>query len=171
MMRRDSAWHETRPRAAGMHADYVWHCYAAQLRLRPRVRACVPDWVCLQPHALQTARKSLCYTDQSAVALRGRCSSSARAAPLARFVTRPGGRVWALRPHAVQTAGKSLCYTDQSAVALRGRCSSSACAAPLARLAPTPHTDFVSKSCRGGGLLVGCISIILGRSSIIERRC
>ena len=36
---RASVWHETRTRAAGMHAEYVWPCYVAQLPLCPRVSA------------------------------------------------------------------------------------------------------------------------------------
>ena len=36
---RASVWHETRTRAAGMYAEYVWPCYVAQLPLCPRVSA------------------------------------------------------------------------------------------------------------------------------------
>ena len=36
---RAAVWHETRTRAAGMHAEYVWPCYVAQLPLCPRVSA------------------------------------------------------------------------------------------------------------------------------------
>ena len=82
---RASVWHETRTRAAGMYAEYVWPCYVAQLPLCPRVT----DWVCLRPHALQTARKSLCYADQSAGGVRWRRRSSTRAAPFARFAPAP----------------------------------------------------------------------------------
>ena len=54
---RASVWHETRTRAAGMHAEYVWPCYAAQLRRCPRVSACVPDWVCLQASCSADSQK------------------------------------------------------------------------------------------------------------------
>ena len=54
---RAAVWHETRTRAAGMHAEYVWPSYAAQLRRCPRVSACVPDWVCLQASCSADSQK------------------------------------------------------------------------------------------------------------------
>ena len=54
---RAAVWHETRTRAAGMHAEYVWPCYAAQLRRCPRVSACMPDWVCLQASCSADSQK------------------------------------------------------------------------------------------------------------------
>ena len=53
---RAAVWHETRTRAAGMHAEYDWPCYAAQLRRCPRVsaRLGVPPGLllCRQPENL-----------------------------------------------------------------------------------------------------------------------
>ena len=54
---RAAVWHETRTRAADMHAEYVWSCYAAELRRCPRVSACVPDWVCLQASCSADSQK------------------------------------------------------------------------------------------------------------------
>ena len=117
---RAAVWHETRTRAAGMHAEYDWPCYAAQLRRCPRVsaRLGVPPGLllCRQPENLSVrlvSRRFLCEGG----------------APHQRAPLRSHG------------------------------------------LLP-PHRGTSFKIVSGGcGLLVGCISIILGRSSIIERRC
>ena len=120
---RAAVWHETRTRAAGMHAEYVWPCYAAQLRRCPRVSACVPDWVCLQ---------ASCSADSQKISLLG----------------------WL-----VGGSGARAVLLINARRSVRQACSHT-------------HTGISFKSCRGVGCsMVGCISIILGRSSIIERRC
>ena len=120
---RAAVWHETRTRAAGMHAEYVWPCYAAQLRRCPRVSACVPDWVCLQ---------ASCSADSQKISLLG----------------------WL-----VGGSGATAALLINARRSVRPACSHT-------------HRGISFKIVSGGGgLLVGCISIILGRSSIIERRC
>ena len=108
---RAAVWHETRTRAAGMHAEYVWPCYGAQLRRCPRVSACVPDWVCLQ---------ASCSADSQKISLLGSSvgGSGARAELLIK--TRRSVRTVCCPTARAGPSASASCSADSQKISLLG---------------------------------------------------
>ena len=153
MAPRAAVWHETRTRAAGMHAEYVWPSYAAQLRRCPRVSACVPDWVCLQ---------ASCSADSQKISLLGSSVDSFGARAVLRINARRSARTVCCPTARAGLSASASCSADSQKISLLGRLvgGSGATAVLLINARRSvrtacshPTEGFHSKSCRGG---VGC---------------
>ena len=108
---RAAVWHETRTRAAGMHAEYVWPSYAAQLRRCPRVSACVPDWVCLQ---------ASCSADSQKISLLGSSVDSFGARAVLLIIARRPVRTVCFPTARGSRSASASCSADSQKISLLG---------------------------------------------------